>query len=101
VIQKIAVYAFRAARFRGFGTICIHSSVTFLAAGLSLHSELILPDAAQRAFPFFRQIFKRGAGFDVLIRISDFRVVNVAAYVAYILFHGIILLTFIVWYSLG
>jgi hypothetical protein len=49
--------------------------------------EGILPYSAQRADPVFRDVFKGGARLDAAVGIAFFGIIDIAAYVAYILFH--------------
>lgn len=54
---------------------------------LLLRREIVLADAAKRADPIGRDVFKSSAGGDAAIRISGLGVVRIAADVANVLFH--------------
>ncbi len=53
--------------------------------------EVVLAYSAQRAYPIFRDIFPCCARLYSVIRITNFRVINVTANSAYILVHNILL----------
>ena len=68
---------------------------------LFFFAELILAYSAERAFEVLGKILKLGAGSDSVIGIACFFVINVSAYVAYILLHYNFLRNIIILYSVA
>jgi len=60
-------------------------------AVLSLYFELVLAGAADGAEPGGRQLLERGAGGDIIIRVAQGGVIDVAAKLAYVFFHFVLL----------
>ena len=54
---------------------------------ISGFAELVLADAAERAYPVFRKIFKGGSRSDAVVRIADSRIILITADITYILIH--------------
>lgn len=52
------------------------------------YRELILAYAAQRAYPIISESFKCGSGFNSVIRISQFGIINITANVTNIFTHS-------------
>ncbi len=49
--------------------------------------EFVFSKSADRAYPVFRKILKSCARLDPVVRIANFRVINISARFAYITFH--------------
>jgi len=74
----------------------MRESVSFL-----LLAEVIFTYAAERALEILGEILEFGAGSDSVIGIACFFVINVSAYVAYILLHYNFLRNIIILYSVA
>ena len=54
---------------------------------LCLRAEAVFAYATEWAYPILRYVCPSCAGFNSVIRIAYFRVINITAYIAYIFFH--------------
>ncbi len=49
--------------------------------------KIILANAAERTYPVIRKSFKSSSGSNSVVRITDFRIVNITTYITNIFFH--------------
>jgi hypothetical protein len=61
----------------------------FHLSSLLNFAEFVFPDAAKRTYPVIRNIFPGSARLDSVVGITDFRVILISAYIAYIFVHDL------------
>jgi hypothetical protein len=62
--------------------------VLILICQILLSAEAVLADTAERAYPIFRNIFPGSTRCNSVVRITYCRIIDITAYIAYILFHS-------------